>query len=164
MLSKCYTQYVSKFGKQQWPQDWKRSVFIQIPKKGNTKECSSFWTIVLISQAHKVMLKILQAKFWTKYVNWELRDIQAGFRKGRGPCVYSFRNGSRSKESPSNARNTGNMGSIPGLRRSLQKEMDVEKAKEKKERQRNQRPNWQHSLDHRKSKRIAEKHLLYWLL
>ena len=68
---------------QQWPQDWKRSVFIPIPKKGNAKECSNYHTITLISHATKVMLKILQARL-QQYVNWELPDIQAGFRKGRG--------------------------------------------------------------------------------
>ena len=68
---------------QRWPQDWKRLVFIPIPKKGNTKECSNFHTIAVISHACKVMLKILQAKF-QQYVNWELPDAQAGFRKGRG--------------------------------------------------------------------------------
>ena len=68
---------------QQWPQDWKTSVFILIPKKGNAKECSNYCTIVLISRASKVMLKILQARF-QQYVNHELPDVQAGFRKGRG--------------------------------------------------------------------------------
>ena len=68
---------------QQRPQDWKRSVFIQIPKKGNAKECSNYCTITLISQASKVMLKILQARL-QQYVNRELPDVQAGFRKGRG--------------------------------------------------------------------------------
>ena len=68
---------------QQWPQHWKRSVFIPIPKKGNVKECSNYCTIVLISQASKVMLKILHTKL-QQYVNWELPDVQAGFRKGRG--------------------------------------------------------------------------------
>ena len=68
---------------QQWPQDWKRSVFIPIPKKGNTKECSNYHTIALISQASKVMLRILQARL-QQYVNCELPDVQAGFRKGRG--------------------------------------------------------------------------------
>ena len=68
---------------QQWPQDWKRSVFIPIPKKGNAKECSNYRTIALISHASKVMLKILQARL-QQYVNHELPDIQAGFRKGRG--------------------------------------------------------------------------------
>ena len=67
----------------QWPQDWKRSVFIPIPKKGNAKECSNYQTIALISHASKVMLKILQARL-QQYVNRELPDVQAGFRKGRG--------------------------------------------------------------------------------
>ena len=68
---------------QQWPQDWKRSVFIQIPKKGNAKECSNCIIVVLISHASKVMLKILQVRL-QEYVNHELPDVQAGFRKGRG--------------------------------------------------------------------------------
>ena len=68
---------------QQWPQDWKRSVFIPIPKKGNVKECSNYHTIALISHASKVMLKILQATL-QQYMNCELPDVQAGFRKGRG--------------------------------------------------------------------------------
>ena len=68
---------------QQWPQDWKRSVFILIPKKGNAKECSNYCTIPLISHARKVMLKILQARL-QQYVNCELSDVQAGFRKGKG--------------------------------------------------------------------------------
>ena len=67
---------------QQWPQDWKRSVFIPIPKKGNAKECSNYCTIALISHASKVMLEILQVRF--QHVNRELPDVQAGFRKGRG--------------------------------------------------------------------------------
>ena len=68
---------------QQWPQDWKRSVFIPIPKKGNVKGCSNCSTIAFISHASKVMLKILQARL-QQYVNRELPDVQAGFRKGRG--------------------------------------------------------------------------------
>ena len=68
---------------QQWPQHWKRSVFIPSPKKGNAKECSNYHRIILISQASKVMLKILQARL-QQYVNHELPDVQAGFRKGRG--------------------------------------------------------------------------------
>ena len=68
---------------QQWPQDWKRSVFIPIPKKGNAKECSNYHTIALISHASRVMLKILQARL-QQYVNRELPDVQAGFRKDRG--------------------------------------------------------------------------------
>ena len=68
---------------QQWPQDWKRSVFIPIPKKGNAKECSDYCTGVLILQISKVMLKILQARL-QQYVNHEIPNVQAGLRKGRG--------------------------------------------------------------------------------
>ena len=68
---------------QQWPQDWKRSVFIPIRKKGNAKECSNYCTIALISHATKLMFKILQATL-QQYVNHELPDVQAGFKKGRG--------------------------------------------------------------------------------
>ena len=67
---------------QQWPQDWKMSIFIPIPKKGNAKERSNYHTIVLISHASKVMLKILQARL-QQYMNHELPDVQAGFRKGK---------------------------------------------------------------------------------
>jgi len=67
---------------QQWPQEWKRSVFIPVPKKGNAKECSNYHTIALISHTCKVMLKILQARL-QQYVNRKLPDVQAGFRKGR---------------------------------------------------------------------------------
>ena len=66
-----------------WPQDWKMSVFIAIPKKGNEKECSSYCTIALISHTSKVILKILQARL-QQYMNHELPDVQARFRKGRG--------------------------------------------------------------------------------
>ena len=68
---------------QQWPQNWRRSLFIPIPKKGNAKECSNYRTISLISHASKVMFKILQARL-PQYVNCELPDVQAGFRKSRG--------------------------------------------------------------------------------
>ena len=68
---------------QQWPQDWKRSVFILVPKKSNAKECSNYHTIALISRACKVMLKIFQARL-QQYMNRELPDAQAGYRKGRG--------------------------------------------------------------------------------
>ena len=68
---------------QQWPQHWKRSVFIPIPKQGNAKECSNYCTIALISHTSKVMLKILRARL-QQYMNCELPDVQAGFRKGRG--------------------------------------------------------------------------------
>ena len=83
MLWKCCIQYACTFGKQQWPQDWKRLVFIPIPKKSNAKECSNYHTIALISHTSKVMLKILQARL-QQYVNQELLDVQAEFRKGRG--------------------------------------------------------------------------------
>ena len=68
---------------QQWPQDWKRSVFIPMPKKGNAKECSNYHTVVLISHASKVMLKIFQARL-QQYMSYEIPDVQAGFRKDRG--------------------------------------------------------------------------------
>ena len=71
---------------QQWPQDWKRSVFIPIPKKGNAKECSNYHTIALISHTSKIMLKILQA-WLQQYVNCELPDVQAGFRKAEEPEI-----------------------------------------------------------------------------
>ena len=96
---------------QQWSQDWKGSVLVPIPKKGSAKEFSNYCTIALISYSSKVMLKILQARL-QQHMNWELPDVQTGFRKGR-----------------------------------------------------NQRSNCQHLLDHQKSKRLPEKHLLllYWL-
>ena len=74
---------------QQWPQDWKWSVFIPVPKKGNAKECSNYHTVALISHASKVMLKILQARR-QQYMNCELPDVQAGFRKGnqRSNCKH----------------------------------------------------------------------------
>ena len=68
---------------QHWPQNWKRSVFIPIPKKGNARECSNYHTVALISHASKVMLKILQARL-QQYVNLELPDVHTGFRKGQG--------------------------------------------------------------------------------
>ena len=83
MLWKCCIQYASKFGKLSSGHRTGKCVFIPIPKKGNPKECSNYHTIALISHASKVMLKILQARF-QQYVNHELPDIQAGFRKGRG--------------------------------------------------------------------------------
>ena len=86
---------------QQWPQDWKRSLFIPVPKKGNVKECSNYCTIALISHASTVMLKILQA-WLQQYVNRELPDIQAGFRKGRATrsnCQYPLDHG-KSKRVP----------------------------------------------------------------
>ena len=83
MLLKCCTQYVSKFGQWQWPQDWRRSVFILNPKTGNAKECSNYHKLALIPHTSKLMLKILQARL-QQYMNWELLDVQAGFRKSRG--------------------------------------------------------------------------------
>ena len=71
---------------QQWPQDWKSSVFILIPKKGNAKNCSNYHTIALISYTSKVMLKILQARL-QQYMSQELQDVQAGFRKGKEPEI-----------------------------------------------------------------------------
>ena len=83
MLWKWCTQYASKSGKlSSGPQDWKRSGFITMPKKGNDKEYSNYCTIALISYTSKLMLKILHAKF-QQYVNCELPDVQVGFRKGR---------------------------------------------------------------------------------
>ena len=73
---------------QQWPQDWKRAVFTLISKTGNAKECSNHCTIVLISRASKITFKILQARFQL-YMNWEIPDIQAGFRKGRGTRIQT---------------------------------------------------------------------------
>ena len=72
-----------KNSQQEWPQEWERSVFIPTPEKGNAKECSNYHTIALISHVSKVMLKIFQARL-QQYVNRELPDVQAGFRKGRG--------------------------------------------------------------------------------
>ena len=83
---------------QQWPQHWKRSVFIPIPKKGNAKECSNYRTVALISHASKVMLKILQARL-QQYVNIELPDVQAGFRKGRGTRLPTSVGSSKKQES-----------------------------------------------------------------
>ena len=74
---------------QQWPQDWKRSVFIPIPKKGKAKECSNYCTVALISHANKLMLKVLEARL-QQYMNCELPDVQAGFRKGRGTGEQIF--------------------------------------------------------------------------
>ena len=75
-------QQIWKF--QQWPQDWKRSIFIPIPKKDNAKQCSNYPTIALISHASKVMLKILQARLLPSGMNHEIPDVQVGFKKGRG--------------------------------------------------------------------------------
>ena len=84
ILWKCCAQYASKFGKfSSGHTTGKKAVFISIPKKGNAKECSNYCTVALISHASKVMLKILQARL-QQYMNRELPDVQAGFRKGRG--------------------------------------------------------------------------------
>ena len=82
-LLNCCTQCQQIWKSQQWPQDWKRSVFIPIPKKGNAKECSIYCITACISHASKVMLKILQARL-QKYMIQEHPDVQAGFRKARG--------------------------------------------------------------------------------
>ena len=107
MLHSIYQQI---WKTQQWPQDWKRSVFIPTPKKGKAKECSNHHTIALISHSNKVILEILQARL-QQYMNHELPHLCAGFSK----------------------------------------------------KQRNQRSNCQHPLDHQKSKRVPEKLFLYWL-
>ena len=83
MLLKCCTQHATNLETHQWPQDWKRSVFIPIPKKGSAKDCSNYQTIAFISHASKVRVKILQARL-QQYMNRELPDVQAGFRKGKG--------------------------------------------------------------------------------
>ena len=83
MLWKCCSVCQQIWKTQQWPQDWKRSVFIPIPKKGSAKECSNYCTIALVSYTSKIMLKILQDRL-QQYMNHELSDVQAGFRKGRG--------------------------------------------------------------------------------
>ena len=86
MLLKCCTQYLQTWKTQQWPQDWKRTVFIPIPKKCNAKEWSNYCTIALISHAGKVMLKILQARL-QQYMNCELPDVQSDFRKAEEPEI-----------------------------------------------------------------------------
>ena len=83
MLLKCCTQCQQIWKTLQWPQDWKRSVYIPIPKKSNDKDYSNYHTITLIFHSRKVMLKIIQTKF-QQYVNWKLADVQAGFWRGRG--------------------------------------------------------------------------------
>ena len=83
MLLKSCTECPQIWKTRQWPQDWKRSVFIPIPKKGNAKECSNYCTVALTSHVSKIMFKILQAKL-QQCINQELPDVQAGFRKGRG--------------------------------------------------------------------------------
>ena len=80
----------ANLGSSQWPQEWKRSVFISIPKKGNAKECSNYCTIALISHASKIMLKILQARL-QQYMNHELPDVQAGKGRGTRDQIANFR-------------------------------------------------------------------------
>ena len=92
---------------QQWPQDWKRSIFIPIPKKGNAKKCSNYRIIALISQASKVMLKILQAML-QQYVNSELPDVQAGFRKAEEPETKLLTSAGSSKKQE-NSRKTSTL-------------------------------------------------------
>ena len=109
MLLKCCTENARKIWKaQQWPQDWERSVFISIPKKGNAKECSNYRTIVIISHASKVML---QAKL-QQYVNCELPAVQAGFRKGRGTRVQ-VANSTGSLKKPESSRKTSALLTMP---------------------------------------------------
>ena len=93
---------------QQWPQDWKRSVFIPIPKKANAKECSNYCTIALISHTSKVLLKILQARL-PHYMNCELPDVQAGFRKDRETCIKSYM---KRVASPGSMHDTGCLGLV----------------------------------------------------
>ena len=81
-----HSRYQQIWKTQQWPQDWKRSVFIPIPKKGSTKECSNYGTVALISHTSKVMLKILQARP-QQYMNQELPDVQSGFKKAEEPEI-----------------------------------------------------------------------------
>ena len=98
---------------QQWPQDWKRSVFIPIPRKHNAKECSNYCTSALISHASKVMLKILQARL-KQYMNRELPDVQAGFRKGREPEIkLPTSTGSWKKEESSRKTSTSALLTMP---------------------------------------------------
>jgi len=96
---------------QQWPQDWKRSIFIPIPKKGNAKECSNYCTVALISHASQVMLKILQTRL-QQYVNHELPDVQAGFRKGR-KTRDQIATGSSKKEESSRKTSTSALSTMP---------------------------------------------------
>ena len=86
MLWKCWAQYTSKFENSAMATGLEKAVFIPIPKKGNAKECSSYHTIALISHASKVMLKILQVML-QQYMNLELPDVQAGFRRGEKPEI-----------------------------------------------------------------------------
>ena len=86
MPSKCYLSMSANLKTQQWPQDWKRSILTPVPKKGCPKQCSNHQAATLISHANKLVLRILHARL-QQYVNLELPDVQAGFRKGRGTRV-----------------------------------------------------------------------------
>ena len=100
---------------QQGPQDWKRSVFIPIPKKGNAKECSNYCTVALISHTSKVKLKIPQAKL-QQYMNHEIPDVQAGFRKGREPEIkLPTSTGSSKKQESSRKTSTSDLLTTPNL-------------------------------------------------
>ena len=114
MLWKCCTQYASTFGKLSSGLDWKRSDFIPIPKKGNAKECSNYCTIALISHANKIMLKILQARL-QQYVNRELPDVQAGFRKGRTEIKLPTSAGSWKKQESSRKKSISALLAMPRL-------------------------------------------------
>ena len=100
---------------QQWSQDWQRSIFISILKKGNAKECSNYCTIVLISHASKVMLKILQVRLH-QYLNWEFPDVQAGFRKGRGTRELKLSTSVGSWKKQGNSRKTSTSVSLTMLK------------------------------------------------
>ena len=142
MLLKCYTQYGSRFRKlSNSHRTGKGQVFIPIPKKGNAKECSNYRTIALTSHASQVMLKILQARL-QQCMNHELQDVQAGFRKGRG-----------TRDQIANIRWIIEKAGKQPQYSCLENPMNSMK------RQRNQRSNCQHPLDHGKSKRVPEKHL-----
>ena len=98
---------------QQWPQDWQRSVFIANPKKGNAKECSNYHTIALVSHASKVMLKIIQTRL-EQCMNREIPDVQAGFRKGRGPEIkLPISAGSSKKQKSSRKKSTSALLTTP---------------------------------------------------
>ena len=127
---------------QQWSQDWKRSVFIPIPKKGNARQCSNCCTIALISHASKVKLKILQARL-QQYVNQELPEVQAGFRKGRRKWQTTpvFLPGE-----------SQGRGSLMGCHLWGCTESDTTEETWQQQQQRNQRSNCQHPLDDWKSK------------
>ena len=108
-----HSTYQEIWKTQQWPQGWKKSVFIPIPKKGNTKECSNYHTIALISHTSKLMLKILQARL-QQYMNCELPDVQAGFRKRRGSEIkLPTSAGSSKKQESSRKTSTSALLTVP---------------------------------------------------